>query len=61
MAADDPSNYETLYDLAKVTYLAGDPAAALRIVAELRIKDPAILPTDQNFLTAITAYEQSKK
>jgi len=61
VAADNPSDYDTLYDLAKVTYLAGDPAAALRIVAELRIKDPAILPTDQNFFSAITAYEQSKK
>jgi len=57
----DPSDYDTLYDLAKVTYLAGDPAAALRIVAELRIKDPAILPTDQNFLSVITAYERSQK
>jgi len=61
LVADNPSDYDTLYDLAKVTYLAGDPAAAERIVAQLRVTDPAILPTDQNFLNAITAYEQSKK
>lgn len=61
MAESDSSDYDVLYDLAKVTYLAGDLATAERIVAELRIKNPAILETDQNFLTAITAYEQSKK
>lgn len=61
LAADNPSDYDVLYDLAKVTYLAGDPATADRMVEKLRTSDPAILPTDQNFLTAITAYEQSKK
>lgn len=61
LVAENPSDYDTLYDLAKVTYLAGDRAAALRIVEKLREDDPAILETDQNFLTAITAYEQSKK
>ena len=53
----NPSNYDVLYDLAKVSYLAGDLAAAERIVQKLRAEDPAILGTDQNFLTAITAYE----
>lgn len=61
LAADNPSDVNMLYDLAKVTYLAGDLAAAERIVAQLRKIDPAILATDQNFLQAITAYEQSKK
>ena len=61
LVAEDPSDYNTLYDLAKVTYLAGDPATAEKIVQKLRAEDPAILPTDQNFLNAITAYEQSKK
>lgn len=61
LVADDPTNYDTLYDLAKVSYLAGDPAAAERIVTELRANDPAIIATDPNFLVAITAYEQSKK
>jgi len=58
---NDPSDYDVLYDLAKVTYLAGDPAAAVRIVEQLRSSNPAILGTDQNFLNAITAYEQSQK
>ena len=53
----NPSDYDVLYDLAKVTYLAGDPAAAERIVEKLRAENPTILETDQNFLTAITAYE----
>lgn len=57
----EPLNYNVLYDLAKVMYLAGDPATALRIVEELRKNNPTILPTDQNFFTAITAYEQSQK
>lgn len=61
LVAENPSNYDTLYDLAKVTYLAGDRAAALRIVEKLRADDPAILETDRNFLQTITAYEQSKK
>lgn len=61
LVADDPTNYDTLYDLAKVSYLAGDLAAAEHIVQELRTKDPSIIATDPNFLSAITAYEQSKK
>lgn len=61
MVAKRPSDYDALYDLAKVTYLAGDPAGALSIVETLREKDPAILGTDQNFLAAISAYERSKK
>lgn len=56
----NPSDYDVLYDLAKVTYLAGDPAASLRIVEELRKKNPAIINTDQNFLNAITAYESQR-
>lgn len=58
---NNPSDYATLYDLAKVTYLAGDPAAAERIVVQLRATNPDILKTDQNFVAAITAYEQSQK
>ncbi len=61
LVAENPSDYDALYDLAKVTYLAGDPAAALRIVEKLRTEDPTMLATDQNFLAAITTYAQSKK
>ncbi|MBU6490797.1 O-antigen ligase family protein [Patescibacteria group bacterium] len=53
----DPQDTVSQYDLAKVTYLSGDPAGAVRIVEGLRKTDPAILGTDQNFLAAITAYE----
>lgn len=61
LVEDDLSDYDVLYDLAKVTYLAGDPAASLRIVEKLRKDNPEILATDQNFLNAITDYEQSAK
>lgn len=61
LVEDDSSDYDVLYDLAKVTYLAGDPAASLRIVENLREDNPEILATDRNFLNAITAYEKSKK
>lgn len=61
IAVENPSDTAVLYDLAKVTYLAGDPAAALEMVNNLRVRNPEILSTDQNFLTAITAYEQSQK
>ena len=57
----DPADNASWYDLAKVTYLAGDPASAERIVARLRQSDPSLLGTDQSFLAAITAYERSKK
>lgn len=59
LVMDDPQDYDILYDLAKVTYLAGDPAAALRIVQQLRQSNPAILTTDENFLATITEYERS--
>lgn len=61
LAMNNPTDYNALYDLAKVTYLAGDLFSAEQIVAELRKSNPDILNTDQNFLNAITAYEQSKK
>ena len=54
-------NFAFYYDLAKVKYVIGDYVAALRIVDDLRTRNPKILATDQNFLAAITAYEQSKK
>jgi O-antigen ligase len=53
----NPSDSDALYDLAKVTYLAGDRSASMRIVEKIRETNPDILKTDQNFLDAITAYE----
>ncbi len=61
LVSEKPLDYDILYDLAKVTYLAGDKAAAERIAEKLRKENPSILETDQNFLNAITSYEQSKK
>ena len=58
--ADNPSDYTVMYDLAKVKFLAGDREASLQIVNDLRSKNPEILGTDQNFMNAITNYEQSK-
>lgn len=58
---EHPTDYDILYDLAKVVYLAGDPATAERIVAKLREENPAILETDPNFLAAMKAYAESKK
>jgi O-antigen ligase len=57
----EPNDTSSLYDLAKVTYLLGDYEGSEKIVMQLRAKNPKILETDKNFLTAITAYEQSKK
>ena len=61
LVEENPEDYDVLYDLAKVSYLAGDPEVALRIVEKLRIENSTLLETDQNFLTAITTYEQSTK
>ena len=58
---DNPSDIDALYDLAKVLYLAGDPAASERVVEKIRSTNPDILKTDLNFLNAITSYEQSKR
>ena len=56
----DSSDIASLYDLAKVSYLAGDPAASEVIVIELRQTHPDTLVTDPSFMAAITAYERSK-
>lgn len=61
MVEASPNDYDVLYDLAKVTYLTGDRATALRIVEKLRAENPAILATDQNFLAAITEYERTRQ
>jgi len=53
----DPHDYASLFDYAKLTYMLGDPGKASELVGRLRVEQPAILETDQNFLSAITAYE----
>ena len=57
----DEKDFVFYYDLAKVKYVLGDYDTALQIVNNLRANNPEILMTDQNFLNAITVYEQSKK
>jgi tetratricopeptide (TPR) repeat protein len=59
--AEDPTDYDSAYNLAKVAYLGDDMSLALEIVQQLRVASPGLVETDQNFLRAITAYEQSKK
>src|SRR3989344_5496969 len=49
----DSADQQSLYDLAKVSYLDGDPSAAEAIVLELRKTNPDILATDPNLLAAI--------
>ncbi|MBI2025638.1 O-antigen ligase family protein [Candidatus Kaiserbacteria bacterium] len=61
MVENNPADYDVLYDLAKVTYLAGDKSASLRIVEKLRAEKPDIIGTDKNFMNAITEYEQTQK
>jgi O-antigen ligase len=57
----DSSDIDALFDLAKVMYLAGDRAASIRIVENIRETNPDILLTDANFMKAITDYEQTQK
>ena len=59
IVAGEPENDTARYDLAKAHYLLGNRAEALRLTKELRARNPAMLETDQAFLAAITAYEQS--
>ena len=52
-----PDDVAAAYDLAKASYLTGDKVTAAALVASLRLRAPAILETDPEFLSAITAYE----
>ncbi|MDO8548102.1 MAG: O-antigen ligase family protein [bacterium] len=48
-----PTDYDSTYDLAKASYLAGDKEKALEIVAQLRIEKPGFVETDPAFLKAL--------
>ena len=48
-----PTDYGSTYDLAKASYLAGDKAKALEIVAQLRTEKPGFVETDPAFLKAL--------
>lgn len=48
-----PTDYDSWYDLAKASYLAGDKEKALSIVAQLRIDKPGFVESDPAFLKAL--------
>lgn len=54
----DSSDFNSLYDLAKVTFVNGNPEKAAELVRELRQKSPVTLETDPDFLNAIASYER---
>ncbi len=54
-----PTDYASMYDLAKAQYLSGDKASALKTFEELQKADPSIVASDPNFVQAITQYAQS--
>ena len=50
---DNPTDYPTLYDLAKAELLNGNRERALQIVQELRLKAPGLVETDPVFLKSL--------
>ena len=60
IVALDSSDYASLYNEAKVLFLTGDEAGSDKIVAGLRLADPAIIATDPAFTAAISQYENSQ-
>ncbi|OGG57200.1 hypothetical protein A3D71_03195 [Candidatus Kaiserbacteria bacterium RIFCSPHIGHO2_02_FULL_55_20] len=55
IVTDNPTDYPTLYDLAKAELLTGNRDRALEIVRELRIKSPGLVETDPVFLKSLGA------
>ncbi len=53
IVATDPTDYPTLYDLAKAEFLTDNRDRALQIVATIRIQSPGLVETDPVFLKAI--------
>jgi O-antigen ligase len=51
-----PGDTALSLDLAKVTYLTGDPQGAARLVEALLAQNPAILESDSAFKASITPY-----
>jgi hypothetical protein len=48
-----PDDYETTYDLAKASFLAGNKTRALELVEHLRRVKPGLVETDPAFMEAI--------
>ncbi len=53
IVADNPTDYPSLYDLAKAELLTGNRARALQMVQELRLKSPGLVETDPVFLQSL--------
>lgn len=53
VVAAEPADYPVVYDYAKTSFLAGDKAKALEIVAMLRQKAPGLVETDPAFMKAL--------
>jgi O-antigen ligase len=50
---ENPADYGSMYDLAKASYLAGNKARAIELVAQLRQTKPGYVETDPAFLKAL--------
>lgn len=53
IVAGDPTDYPSLYDLAKAEFLTGNRERALQIVQELRLKVPGLVEKDPVFLKSL--------
>lgn len=53
VVADNPTDYPSLYDLAKAELLTGNREQALQIVKELRLKAPGLVEQDPVFLKSL--------
>jgi len=56
---DNPGDYNSLFDLAKLYFLTGDIATSRAIVERLKIEKPGLLETDPAFQSAIQSAIQS--
>lgn len=53
IVSSNPDDYDTTYDLAKASFLAGNKTRALELVAHLRRVKPGLVETDPAFVEAI--------
>lgn len=53
IVADNPTDYDSLYDLAKAELLTGNRDRAVQIVQELRLKSPGLVEKDPAFLQSL--------
>ena len=53
IVASNPQDFDSTYDLAKISYLSGNVARAKELVAQLRIDKPGLVETDPAFMQAL--------